>query len=120
MSGFQAVIERPGRKSLVARFGGIPLKRQKAAVITDRQPASAPVYPRKELVTRLLRGQCELCGCTENISVHHIRKLADLAETGSPPAWAALMADKRRKALVVCADCHEAIHPGKPTAPHAR
>ena len=35
---FQATVERPGRKPLVTRFGGIPLKRQKKAVITDRLP----------------------------------------------------------------------------------
>ena len=35
---FEASIVRDGRKPLVARFGGIALKRQKTAVITDRQP----------------------------------------------------------------------------------
>jgi cytochrome c553 len=54
------------------------------------------------------------------MSVHHIRKLADLAATDSQPAWAAHMADKRRKSLVVCATCHEAIHTETPTAPHAQ
>ena len=48
---FEAVTERPGRKPLIARFGGIPLKRQKKAVIDDR-PA-IPATTRKELVTRL-------------------------------------------------------------------
>jgi hypothetical protein len=33
---FEAVVERAGRKPLVARFGGIPLKRQKNAFIDDR------------------------------------------------------------------------------------
>ena len=116
-TGFQAVVDRPGRESLVARFGGIPLKRQKTAVLNDRQPDTAPVYQRKELVTRLLRDQCELCGSTENISVHHVRKLADLATPGDPPRWAALMATKRRKTLVVCADCHDAVHAQLPTTP---
>lgn len=115
-TGFQAVIERPGRQPLIARFGAIPLKRHKQAVLNDRQPATAPVYPRKELVTRLLHGTCELCGSTENISVHHIRKLADLTATGTPPGWAAHMAKKRRKTLVVCDDCHNTIHPDSPSA----
>lgn len=35
---FEARIEREGKKPLVAWFGGIPLKRQKNAVLTDRQP----------------------------------------------------------------------------------
>ena len=49
---FEARTERPGRKPLVARFGGIPLKRQKRAVLDDRLPDPAPAR-RKELVTRL-------------------------------------------------------------------
>jgi hypothetical protein len=35
---------------------------------------------------------------------------------GQPqPPWAALMARKRRKTLVVCAACHDAIHVRQPT-----
>ena len=41
-------------------------------------------------------------------------RVAKLARLGTPgpgqPAWAALMARKRRKTLVVCHPCHEAIH----------
>ena len=50
---YEARKERPGRKPLVARFGGIPLKRQRKAVIDDRLPA--PPIRRRELVTRLLQ-----------------------------------------------------------------
>jgi group II intron reverse transcriptase/maturase len=108
---FQATIERgDGRKPLVAQYGGIPLRRQKTAVLQDRQPGRA-VGP-KELVTRLLTGRCELCERSDNIQVHHIRKLADLDKLGQPekPAWAAIMAKRRRKALVVCQRCHDNIH----------
>jgi hypothetical protein len=59
---FQASVERAGRPPLVARFGGIPLKRQKKAVLDDRRPA--PVTGRRrgsELLARLRVGQCELC-----------------------------------------------------------
>ena len=57
---FEARTERPGRKPLAARFGGIPLKRHKKAVLDDRLPV-LPSTRRKELVTRLLRGRCEWC-----------------------------------------------------------
>ena len=40
----EASIERPGKKPLVAWFRGIPLKRQKTAVPTDRQH-TGPIYP---------------------------------------------------------------------------
>ena len=111
---YEARKERPGRKPLVARFGGIPLRRQRKAVIDDRLPA--PPARRRELVTRLLKGECEWCGQRARVETHQVRKLADLTATRrQPPGWAALMAKMRRKTLIVCAPCHQAIH-GKPAA----
>jgi group II intron reverse transcriptase/maturase len=113
---FEAKAERQGRKPLVAWFGGIPLKRQKNAVLTDRQH-TGPVYPNRQLVTRLLEGRCELCGRTDDIQVHHVRTLADLDRPETPqPAWAQAMAKIRRKSLVVCGNCHDLIH-GHPASP---
>jgi group II intron reverse transcriptase/maturase len=107
---FHAVVQRTGRKPLVAQFGGIPLKRVKNAVLTDRA-STGPTYPRKELVKRLLKGRCELCQETDDIEVHHVRSLAELAGSGQPqPAWMQAMAKRRRKALVVCGGCHGLIH----------
>jgi hypothetical protein len=107
---FEAKVERIGKKPLVARFGGIPLKRQKRAVVTDRL-STGPIYPNKELIKRLLRGRCELCGQADGIEVHHIRNLAQLQRPGSlPHAWEQAMTKCRRKSLVVCGDCHDLIH----------
>jgi hypothetical protein len=112
---FEARVERAGRKPLVARFGGIPLKRQKKAVLQDRQPV--PVTGRKELVIRLQAGRCELCEERARVEVHQVRKLADLTRPGRPqPAWAHLMAKMRRKTLIVCFTCHNAIHARQPAA----
>jgi len=111
---YEARKERPGRKPLVARFGGIPLKRQRKAAIDDRLPA--PAIRRGELVTRLLRGECEWCCQRASVEAHQVRKLADLTSPGrQQPARAALMAKMRRKTLIVCAPCHQVIH-GKPAA----
>jgi group II intron reverse transcriptase/maturase len=115
---FQASIERKGgRKPLVARFGGIPLRRQKNAVLVDSVPVLAP-QGRKELVSRLLAGRCEMCGRTEGVQVHQVRKLADLAWPGQPakPQWVNIMARRRRKTLIVCGACHASIHHGQPVA----
>jgi Type II intron maturase len=113
---FEASIQRDGSTPLVARFGGIPLHRHKKAVLTDRQPTRAP-HPHKELISRLLHRRCELCGNTDGIQVHQVRKLADLGKLGTPePAWAALMAKRRRKTLVVCRSCHDQAHNGQPAA----
>jgi hypothetical protein len=115
---FQVTVQRKGRKPLVARFGGIPLKRQRTATLVDLSPVTASTK-RNELIHRLLAGACEICGSADNTEVHHIRKLADVNRPGRPdrPAWTHLMAKRRRKTLVVCRPCHENIHAGRATAP---
>jgi hypothetical protein len=113
---FQASVERPGRPPLVTRFGGIPLKRQKKAVLDDRQPA--PVTGRRkgsELLARLRKGRCELCAQRSQVQVHQVSKLTDLVAPGRPqPLWKQLMASKRRKTLIVCPTCHDSIHERQP------
>ena len=107
---FEARKKRDGRKDLVARFGGIPLRQHRSAVIID--PAPVPVHaPPRELIHRLRRRWCELCEHGATVIVHQVARLADLRQPGpGQPAWAALMTRMRRKTLVVCADCHEHIH----------
>jgi group II intron reverse transcriptase/maturase len=112
----EARLERSGRKPLVARFGGIPLRRKMDAIVSDRVPVPG-VIRHKELVARLLANRCELCRNTDGISVHQVRRLADLHRPGRPqPAWAQQMARRRRKTLVVCRSCHHAVHAGQPTS----
>ena len=114
---YQAIVRREGRTPLVARFGGIPLTRQRTAVITDRKPSLATAN-RNELIHRLLAGRCKMCESRTGLQVHHIRKLADLNKPGRPekPNWIRLMAKRKRKTLVVCASCHQDIHAGRATA----
>jgi len=107
---FEARKSREGKPDLVARFGGIPLKRDRSAVIRDPAPVPATT-PYKELIHRLRRRWCELCEHGATVTAHHVAKLTSLGKTGSgQPAWAALMAKMRRKTLIVCAPCHDYIH----------
>jgi hypothetical protein len=59
-----------------------------------------------------------MCGARPNVEVHHVRHLVDLNQPGrrDKPAWVKLMAMRRRKTLVVCRACYEAIHAGRPAA----
>jgi group II intron reverse transcriptase/maturase len=119
---FQVAVERDrGRKPLVARFGGIPLKRVRTAVLTDQRPVMSSSR-RNELIHRLLAGRCEICQAATDLEVHHVRKLADLNKPGrrEKPAWMHLMAMRRRKTLVICRRCHEDIHAGRATKPIRR
>jgi group II intron reverse transcriptase/maturase len=107
-----------GKKPLVAQFGGIPLQRKRNAVLVDHAPQFF-MRNRSELLQRVLADTCELCGSEEQVEVHHIRKLADLEKPGrkDKPAGVKQMATRRRKTLVVCRPCHEAIHAGRSTTP---
>lgn len=107
-------VEREGKKPLVATFGGFSIKRKPTARIVDQTPK--PINTRTEILQRLLADTCEICGSSENVEVHHIRKMSDLKKQGSDPktGWKALMAKRRRKTLVVCKTCHSAIHSGRP------
>lgn len=110
----QVVVNRPGKKSLTAQFGGISLKRRPYAVIYD-QVVATNTRP-KELVRRLLNGVCELCGQKGDLEAHQIRKLKDLQRFERLPNWAKLMLAKNRKALVICPTCHAEVHAARQRA----
>ena len=71
-----------------------------------------------QLIDRLNRNQCELCGKTGDaydFEVHHVRKLKDLKDRyrkrgKQAPKWVLRMARMNRKTLVVCHACHSEIH----------
>jgi group II intron reverse transcriptase/maturase len=103
-----------GDQEIAIRWGAIPLRVDKTlqATIDDRQTV---VYQsRSDLIRRLLCQECELCGGTERLEVHHVRKLADLETRWrgrrEKPRWVRTMIAMRRKTLVVCHACHTEIH----------
>ena len=107
------VIPRVGKEPLVATFGGIPFKRKKDAVLADE--VVQPIFnPRTELVLRLRADRCEICESTEDVQVHHIRKLADLKKKGRTlDLYQQVMSARRRKTLVLCRKCHADAHAGR-------
>jgi len=111
--GLQVTVIREGKKPLIAKWGGIPLKRKPNAVLNDQPPMFWP--GRSEIEKRLLADTCELCGSREQITVHHIRALKDLNQPGrrEKPRWMTVMASRKRKTLVVCWSCHRNIHAGR-------
>ena len=113
----KVIVQREGKKPLIAYFGGISLIRKEKASIKDIPDNTAAHYSRSELIQRLMANECEMCGSHKNIQVHHIRKLADMNKPGRKrkPKWMELMAGKQRKTLIVCQTCHNRIHSGKPT-----
>ena len=65
---------------------------------------------RNSLIERLKLRVCELCGATENLEMHHVRKLKDLKGKSD---WEKRMIARRRKTLAVCSKCHAKIDPDR-------
>jgi hypothetical protein len=101
-------------KKRVAYFGGIPLRQDRTAIPRD-QTTRRYFTKRTEIVQRLLADTCELCGSPTDIEVHHVRKLADLkTKSGRAKSYDAfVMAARQRKTLVLCRNCHRALHAGR-------
>ena len=112
------IVERPNPnnpdKPYQAKFGDKPIRVTFETTINDKKEG---IYVgHNELVQRLLTGACELCGSTDHIQVHHVRKLADVRKKyrnhPSAPAWTKFMMARHRKTVVVCHSCHRKIHNG--------
>jgi len=66
-------------------------------------------YAKNTLENRLKAKICELCGTTGSnyYELHHVHKVKDLK---GKELWEKAMIAKQRKTLVVCKECHYAIH----------
>jgi hypothetical protein len=122
--GIKAIVvtipRKEPKKPLVAKFGAKPIRHVKRIVIKDEKPK--PIHTgRNEIVQRLLAEKCELCGAEGKTEGHHIRKIADIRKKYKgrkhPPRWTAFMMERNRKAIMVCNNCHQAIHSGKYDGP---
>src|SRR6266542_642927 len=63
------------------------------------------------LIDRLKAGKCELCGATEDLQMHHIRKMSDIKQGKEP--WQVQMIARQRKTMAVCQPWHRKIHNGE-------
>jgi hypothetical protein len=107
------VLKREGKPDRIARFGGIPLQRRRMAILDDQPPAARAYYT--ELEKRVRANECEICGATAYIEVHHIRKLNEnrRKDGRKVPAWKQQMIARQRKTLVLCRACHVKLHSGQ-------
>ena len=91
-------------------YDGFKRKNPLADPNLDVVPNTVHCAGRTSLVDRLQARKCELCGETDNLNMHHIRKLKNLK--GKEP-WVRMMIARKRKTLAVCEKCHRLIHSGK-------
>ena len=77
-------------------------------VVTKNPDIIGSRYTR--LTDRLQGHVCELCGAeTEDIEIHHVRKLKDLSGKAE---WERQMIARKRKTMALCHSCHVKLHNG--------
>ena len=112
----QVTVNRKGKKPLVATFGGFSLERKQFTTVYD--PLPIPYNAKDthtEIIQRLLADECEICGKTGGIEVHHVRALKNvMGAKNARTDWKRYMASRQRKTLAVCQECHALISAGKP------
>lgn len=103
---------KSGTKSVVFYNQGV---RRNDKVIATENPDIIGRTNENRRYTRLtdrLQGHvCEFCGAeTEDIEIHHIRKLKDLSGKAE---WERHMIARKRKTMTLCHSCHVKLHNGK-------
>jgi hypothetical protein len=113
LKAMKVVVTRESKPSLTATFGAQPIRYQRMGSIKDSPEGF--FIGRTQLIERMQAEECELCGSKNNVEVHHINKLKDYRSKfkgKEAPSWLKIMMQMMRKTLVVCHDCHVAIHNG--------
>lgn len=97
-----------------AKLGDKPIRVTFATIVEDKKQEF--YLGSNELVQRLLANECELCGSTDRVQAHHVRRLVDVRKQYQrrqvKPDWAKFMMARRRKTIIVCHKCHRDIHTG--------
>ena len=110
---FQVAYENSKGKTLYQSFYHDGFKRKKVAgnIYCDTIPRTVSITGgRNSLMERLKLQVCELCGATDKLEMHHVRKLKDLKGKSD---WEKKMIARRRKTLAVCSKCHAKIDPDR-------
>jgi group II intron reverse transcriptase/maturase len=98
-------------KTIEAKFYNGGFKRLKPS--EDSEISTMPNFiihsSTTSLIDRLKAQNCELCGATDRLEMHHVRKLKGLK--GKEP-WKQFMIARKRKTIALCSSCHKKVHYG--------
>jgi group II intron reverse transcriptase/maturase len=114
---FRVTIERKDKPPLIAKCGELSLKAKILTYVNDDITKFEARWDKtSELVNRLLKDECELCGAKSNIDAHHVNNLKTVRKKWQgrkkKPAWVAFMIARNRKTVMVCRKCHRQITEG--------
>jgi group II intron reverse transcriptase/maturase len=106
------------REEKILTYFNDSIKKYKSPILQDNYQTDIKESRRCEIIKRLKKSKCELCGeqkILNNLEVHHIRKLKNLAKQNKDKnnpekKWINTMIKMKRKTLILCEECHNKIH----------
>lgn len=102
-------VKSGNEKSAYFYSGGFKRRSPFKNMSIDNKPNTLIYASSTSLIDRLKAEKCELCGATEGLIMHHVRKLKDLKGKEN---WEKHMIARRRKTVAICGSCHQKIHHG--------
>ena len=114
---YRVTVERKDKPPLIAKCGELPLRTKKLSYANDDITMfEARWDSTSELVRRLLKDECELCGAKGLIDAHHVNNLKTIRKKWqgrkNKPGWVEFMIARIRKTVMVCRKCHRRITEG--------
>lgn len=102
-------VKSGNEKSAYFYSGGFKRRSPFKNMSIDNKPNTLIYTSSTSLIDRLKAEKCELCGATERLIMHHVRKLKGLKGKEN---WEKHMIARRRKTVAICGSCHQKIHHG--------
>ena len=104
--------------NIIASFPDVSLAKPKKFYITKIEDIN-PMLRLEKLSTATFRSKsvlsspCTICGSSENIEMHHVRKLRDSSRAIKLDYMTSMMSRMNRKQIPICRPCHINYHRGK-------
>ena len=102
------VVKNINDKTYTSMFGGIPLKCNTS--LFNIEDCKQTIFTqRSSYLDRISKNVCEICGNTEDVEIHHIKKLnIKTNDIKCKDQRKAL----HRKTIALCNNCHKKLHAG--------
>lgn len=103
---------------VIASFPDVPLAKPKKFYITDFTNLN-PLARLEKLSKSTFRSRavldsaCTICKTTEQIEMHHVRKLRDSSKSIKNDYMTNMMSRMNRKQIPICRSCHIKYHKGE-------
>lgn len=112
------ILIRDNNNKVIASFPDVPLAKPQKFYITEFTNIN-PIQRLEKLSKSTFRSRavldsiCTICDTSENIEMHHVRKLRDSSRAIKMDYMTSMMSRMNRKQIPICRSCHIKYHRGE-------